>query len=243
MENQEIVSVVTDVTEEIKDIVRDKDVREKILKESRITREKWLEDAYSKLKGVFPASYDLPQTASISVGDCGMDVLGRCYNATIHTGNLFTIILDFTEDRPLNVLGTLLHEMIHCLEGCRNHGNKFMKVCFEVGLAMVCKNGHTEITEQLKPRLEKIAQELGPFPHKKIVRPIRDRNMREPAIKLICINGHEGPDTENLHCEYRIKEKFFKVKMEAFKCPVCDRLMQDLRVHLGTKKGVEVEDV
>ena len=37
-------------------------------------------------------------------------------------------------DQPLDVFAVLVHELVHCLPGCFNHGAKFGKVCTTLGL-------------------------------------------------------------------------------------------------------------
>jgi hypothetical protein len=72
---------------------------------------------------------------------------------------------------PVEVLDTLVHELVHAVDDCKNrHGAEFKKIALAVGL-----QGRTREASAgalLKDRLQTIASvliaELGPYPHARL---------------------------------------------------------------------------
>jgi hypothetical protein len=109
-------------------------------------------------------------------------------------------------DDPIEVAAVVVHEIIHTLiramtpkdERVTPHGKQFKAVCAAVGLAMVHRNGRTEIDDgtkgtprsakgkALRAHLEALTTHLGPYPHKALERPVRKKTIREKWLQLEC---------------------------------------------------------
>jgi hypothetical protein len=72
---------------------------------------------------------------------------------------------------PVEVLDTLVHELVHAVDDCKNrHGAEFKKIALAVGLQG--KMREASAGPALKGRLQTIAAalvaDLGPYPHAKL---------------------------------------------------------------------------
>jgi hypothetical protein len=73
---------------------------------------------------------------------------------------------------PSGVLATLTHELVHASVGVEaKHGKLFKRMATEVGLTG--KMTATSAGAALVPRLERIAGELGEYPHGALTLPVR----------------------------------------------------------------------
>lgn len=140
-------------------------------------REAWLMDLNTELNGIFrQAGY--PQvdetkvliSTGFPVGNA-RKIIGQCHHASANGGIAHLFISPVLDD-SMDVAATLIHEKAHSL-GFTGHTGDFRKCAIAVGLeGCGGKNGHgftsTRLTDDMKPVVESILEELGPYPHTKV---------------------------------------------------------------------------
>lgn len=137
------------------------------------TREGWLRAGMKLLDERFfkPGKHELPDELYVSIGwakNAGKgNAIGQCFppawSSNEKTVNMF--ICPRLSD-PVEVLATLLHEMVHAAVGCE-HGHKapFKKVIKEFGLAGKATATYAEPGSQCHSVLTEVSELLGPYPH------------------------------------------------------------------------------
>ena len=153
------------------------------MKKSKLSRENYLIQATDILrKSLFkPKGYKVPKvelsiswaTRGNKTAKGGVKTLGQCFNKVSHAGGINQIIITpyydgSTIKGSLDILGTLVHELVHAVDNCvSGHGKAFKDCALAVGLTMPMRS--TGESEELKEYLKKnILDKLGLFPHKKV---------------------------------------------------------------------------
>lgn len=134
------------------------------------TREAWLLSAVDKLRTLAAQGGAIvPRNIAVSVGFSGTgrikSVRGSCYKTSVceekKNNNIF--ISPILKD-PIDVLRTLLHELIHASDDNESgHKGHFAKVAKALGF--VNKMSSFEAGDDLRAILADIAAELGEYPH------------------------------------------------------------------------------
>lgn len=145
-----------------------------VLAERAATREAWLLSAVDQLIPLLEQAgcQNLrSRQISISVGFPARNIrktIGQCWATKASEGGKTShLFISPLLDDAVKVLGTALHELIHCDDDCESqHGGHFRKVATTVGLTG--KMTATEVGEDLAPSLKEIADNLGPYPHVKL---------------------------------------------------------------------------
>lgn len=135
------------------------------------TREGWLVDAMAALDKEFFAEngYELPEKLQVSCGfPRGISkAIGQCCDPQVSAdGTTQMFICPSLGKDPIQVLGVLLHEMIHAAVGIEcGHRGAFRKLAKEFGLEG--KMTATFVAEEtdLHRKMEVINGRLGPYPH------------------------------------------------------------------------------
>lgn len=168
-------------------------------RKTHMNREAWLQAAVEKLKPIFKGhGYDVPDL-QVSVGWPSRSPLGAkraigqcCWSLADNADKkpqifISPLLEDVTE--PMGVLATLLHEIVHAVVGCdAKHGPKFAKAAKVMGLEG--KPTSTHASEDLVIRLKQISEELGAFPHKKIVPHQEPKKQTTRMKKATCDCGY-----------------------------------------------------
>lgn len=147
------------------------------------TREGWLLAGAKLLdKAFFDGNgYKLPAKLACSCGfprGAKGKAIGQCWGTTNSSDGTTHMFVCPTQDEPLQVLGILLHELIHAWDDCKSgHKGPFKKLVKEFGLAGKATATYVEEGSELHTKLANILHELGPYPHKKMV-PQRKKNER-----------------------------------------------------------------
>lgn len=134
-----------------------------------LTREAWLTAAVKALTPVLTATGAAVPTVRVSVGFPGgrgrkNAVIGQCWAAEAATDGVAQVFVSPTIVEPVQVLATLLHELIHAVDGNKSgHRGAFASIAREVGLTG--KMTATTPGEALSARLTTISDGLGMFPH------------------------------------------------------------------------------
>ena len=97
--------------------------------------------------------------------------VGQCWPTTTTEDGIAQIFMSPVrgKDSTVDVLGTLLHEMVHAVDDCENAHNKgFIAIARPLGFAAKWTSSSNR-TEELTERLTGLAERLGEFPSAAIV--------------------------------------------------------------------------
>lgn len=132
-----------------------------------MTREEWLKRAVRVLRPLLrKAGIKMRARWQVSMSfTARKSAIGLCcYEAHSKSGQTVNIMICPSLGDPVDVLSTLMHEMIHAaLPYGAHHGPKFKKACDCIGL--VGKPTEAYAGPILRSELERVAKFLGPFPH------------------------------------------------------------------------------
>jgi len=138
-------------------------------------REVWLDAAMDYVRGHFEgAGYDVPKYVRVGVGwpsRGGLGTkkrrIGEAWSNTCSGDKVHEIIISLHLDDPIDVLETLIHEVIHVTIGVQHgHRRPFVEAMHAVGLDG--KPTATHAGEDLVPMLKRWAADLGQYPHAKL---------------------------------------------------------------------------
>ena len=196
------------------------------MKKSKLSRENYLIQATDIMrKSLFkPKGYKVPKVElSISWATRGnksnkgrAKVVGQCFPKQMHAGGINQIVITPNYDGStikgsLDILGTLVHELVHAVDNCvSGHGKAFKDCALAVGLLPPMRS--TPESEELKEYLRKnILDKLGLFPHQKVTLGGKKQSVRN--IKVECTS-----------CEFsfRTSRKNVELMDELSHCLACD---------------------
>lgn len=133
-----------------------------------MTREEWLKRAVRTLRPLLrKAGIEMRSRWQVSMSLTGKrNAIGLCcYEAMSGSGKTVNIMVCPTLSDPIDVLDTLVHEMIHAsLPLGTHHGSKFVKACKCVGWT-TGKPTSAGASAEMREVLRRVADFLGPFPH------------------------------------------------------------------------------
>lgn len=99
-------------------------------------------------------------------GRAAKTTVGQCWPTTSAADGVAQIFMSPVrgEESTVDVLGTLLHEMIHAVDDCESgHRKEFIRIARALGFeAKWTSSGNR--TDELTERLTGLAERLGPFP-------------------------------------------------------------------------------
>lgn len=156
------------------------------------TREIWLVVAIDHLKPIFQRhGYILPAGIQVSCGfpSSGTKAshIGECWSTKSSCSQHNQIFISPVLTQGVDVLDTLVHELVHAVDDCQSkHGKPFKKIATKIGLV-----GHMRSAcagPQLRQELSAIAQSLGKYPHTglKIIHQKRESRPRPRAKCQAC---------------------------------------------------------
>lgn len=158
---------------------------------SEINREAWLTELGKRIEPVFAGTKLLPYRVT-----CGWPchralstrrrVVGQCFGAESSKDGKHELFISPLLDAPLEVAGTLCHEMTHVAAGVQaSHGPGFVKIANFIGLTKF-KPTAAMPGQRLEERIQKELDKIGPYPHSAIV-PIMTRKVRPKThVSLVC---------------------------------------------------------
>ena len=135
------------------------------------TREGWLVDAIALLDTEFfkGRGHKLPVKLQVACGwpkAGGNRTVGQCWAPSASADETTQMYVSPTESEPVEVLDTLLHELIHDVDGCESgHKGRFKTMAKDFGFAGPMKSTYAAEGSPLKASLVGIAEALGPYPH------------------------------------------------------------------------------
>jgi len=141
-----------------------------------VTREEWLVKCTNDLRdNLFKnKGHAIPTDVKVSCGfpsrnarEGKKQAVGVCHPRSHSKDNVNEIFLNPCEDNSLEVLGTLVHELVHAIDDCK-HGHKkpFKDIAVSVGLTG--KMTSTKSTPELEEILKGLILKYGQYPHAKI---------------------------------------------------------------------------
>lgn len=132
------------------------------------TRESWLLAAVMLIEPIFKGKgHNVPVDCQVSCGfpsTGSKSHIGQCWsrNSSIHEKNQIFISPALSD--PIKVLDTLVHELVHAVDDCRNkHGKEFRRIALSVGLEGKMRSASAG--KELIKVLEELAVQLGQYPH------------------------------------------------------------------------------
>lgn len=151
-----------------------------------MNRETWLEQAVDLLRDLVPAPDVRVAAGWPSRGGTSLKkrVLGECWKPEVAEDGVSQIFLNPMLSDPLEVLGVLVHELIHALHPSAGHKGAFVATAKEVGLTGPWTS--TAVGPELAGELARIANELGPYPHSKLTPSIERKVQTTRMIKIEC---------------------------------------------------------
>jgi len=154
-----------------------------------ITREAWLLAAVQAVRPLFQAKkYEIPEELLVSCGfpstGTRSHAIGQCWSRKSCDSSINQIFISPVLADPVEVLDTLVHELIHAVDDCQHkHGKEFKKIALSLGLKgpMRSAGAGPELLEKLKA----IAQTLGPYPHAQL-KVSHQRRAQAPRPRAQC---------------------------------------------------------
>ncbi len=139
--------------------------------ETKKTREHWLQNAVDMVEPIFKnKGYKIPRIQVScgfpSTGNKSKHV-GQCWGRSSTSDGVNQLFISPILDEPVQVLDTLVHELVHAIDDCiHHHGPEFKKIATDVGLQGPMREASAG--PWLKEHLIGIAKQLGKYPHSKI---------------------------------------------------------------------------
>ena len=138
-----------------------------------VTREQWLTEAIEDLRdGLFKQCGASIPNVRVSVGFPGgsrgsaKKAIGQYWHAHAIEDGIPQIFISPVLCDSQDVLGTLVHELVHACTPGAGHKGPFKTLALKVGLRG--KMTATTESDELKAHLDELAKKLGPYPHGKI---------------------------------------------------------------------------
>lgn len=137
-----------------------------------MTREEWLKRAVRTLRPLLrKADIEMRPRWQVSMSLTSANgAIGQFwYESSSENGQVTNILISPTLSDPVEVLDTLLHEMIHASLPVRTgHGPKFQKACRLIGMTKGSPKS-AGAGPELRAELERVAAFLGEFNHTALV--------------------------------------------------------------------------
>ena len=136
------------------------------------TRESWLRAATNELRPYFEKlGYKLPENIKFAIaftsGGKRGRIAGECWHPAASEDQHYEIIIRADMADPVQVIGILIHELVHVLlPSTVKHGKEFKAIALRVGLEG--KMRHALPGPILRERVHALAASLGPLPHAKL---------------------------------------------------------------------------
>lgn len=155
-------------------------------------REHWLTSAVNEMRGIFDAlGHPLPKNIRVSCslpsGGVRSNAIGECWSDKASADGTHEIFINPRLDQPVDVFATLVHELVHTLPGCFNHGQKFGRVCDSVQLAPGVKGYKSTVPGvEFATFYGDILNALGAYPHAALTPAIGRKKQGTRMLKAVC---------------------------------------------------------
>ncbi|HJT57819.1 MAG TPA: SprT-like domain-containing protein [Ktedonobacteraceae bacterium] len=140
-------------------------------------------------------------------------VIGQCFPPTASKDGKPQIFISPLLSESIDVLGVLLHELIHACFGCQfGHGKQFSQAARRVGLAG--PPTATTVGDVLRLVLVSYVEQVGPYPHAAIL--VKPKDKIGSRLRLY-----------QCGCEPPVKVRVASDHFQA-RCLVCDSLFEQV---------------
>lgn len=150
------------------------------------TREQWLTAAKQLLEQRYftkPSRRLPPVAVSCGIPAGSIRAIGQCWDQSASSEKVTEIFICPSITDPMDVMGTLLHELVHASVGVKEkHGTRFVKLAREVGL----REGSPKCCgpdEACKQELTPLLQQLGTYPHSKLNK-VKTKKVKPPKKRI-----------------------------------------------------------
>jgi len=153
------------------------------------TRESWLEAGVKALTPLFSkAGYAVP-LCKVSCGFASTGIrsghIGQCWSTKASADGFNQIFVSPALEDAVEVLDTLLHELVHAVDNCEHkHGKEFKKIATKLGMVGPMRSAGAG--PALKEVLKEIAVKLGAYPHGRLSVP-KKAAARAPRPRAKCV--------------------------------------------------------
>ena len=178
------------------------------------TRQEWLDQAIVLLavEGLklpkYRATIGLPSSGGFSHKK---RTIGQCFYPECSADKTTEIMISPTRDKPMEILETTAHEMVHGTLGAGfGHGPKFRALATSIGL--VGKMTATEPGPVFIARTKMILKTLGDFPHRKINVDVGRKKQSTRMVKVTCMD---------CGMVFRTSNKWIEASYDVMDCPIC----------------------
>jgi hypothetical protein len=162
-------------------------VEQRLPEEVRQLREWWLYEGAKFLFEVMAAQGLQVVPVRVSCGwpsrralGNGPHVIGQCFAPQVCADGVSQIFISPRIHESIQVLGTLLHELLHAVVGNEyGHGKAFSQPARRLGL--VGPPTATSVGPALEPILKTFVEQMGPYPHAPIV---VQQQQKKPGSRL-----------------------------------------------------------
>lgn len=157
------------------------------------TRESWLTAAYVGLQPLFTSlDHPIKSPVRIAMGFPSSGALsmkrpriGECWSVETSTSGHVEIMVSPLIDDTLEIIATVAHELGHAVLGPKvGHKKPFANLMVALGLEG--KAASTRPGALFKQRVEPLLEQLGPFPHARLIPLSRDKKEKVKIFKCSC---------------------------------------------------------
>src|SRR6266487_3455658 len=181
-------------------------------------REWWLFEAAKFLLEMMEAAGEATAPVRVSCGwpsrggmGKGKHVIGQCFAQEVCADGVSQIFISPRISESIEVLGTLLHELIHAADRCKHgHKKQFSQPARRLGL--VGPPTATEVGPELRQVLQTFIDHMGPYPHAPIV--VREKTKVGSRLRLF-----------ECGCDPPVKVRVARDEFRAICCE-CEELFQ-----------------
>jgi hypothetical protein len=165
---------------------------------ANVTREQWLEAAVAELRPLLEEVGAPVPEVRVSVGWPSSKAtsrknrtIGECWKRQTAADGISQIFISPTLGGEEQVLGTLVHELIHAWDdGKSGHkGNVAKREGFRgkaTAIGLVGKMTATTVGTELLPKLTAIAEKIGDYPHSPLSPSGKEKKQTTRMLKLEC---------------------------------------------------------
>ena len=185
-------------------------------------REVYLRKATERLaKSLFtPKGFEVPSDVRVS---CSLPsrrafgskkrTIGQCFSRACSTANVNEVFISPTIDDSIEVLATLVHELVHAIDDCQSgHGKEFGRIARGVGLEGKLTSTTAEPNTPLHDLLSKYVKRYGEYPHHRIDVTKQEKKQTTRLLKIECECGFKA----------RLSRKVIEsIEEEYFQCWSC----------------------
>lgn len=132
-------------------------------------REGWLRAAVDLLRPLFlQKGHLIPDRVQVSCGFASTGTrshhVGQCWSQKSSSDGVNQIFISPVLHEPVEVLDTLVHELVHAVDDCEHkHGAEFKRMALSLGMKGPMRSAGAG--PELRQKLAQLARELGPYPH------------------------------------------------------------------------------